>query len=142
MENYSDSDLLEIFENTKTIAVVGFSMNPSRPSHYVAKYLVSQGYKVIPVNPGHAGTEVFGTTIRASLADIDEPVDMVDVFRRSDAVPEVVDAALEHLPDLKTIWMQLGVEHEGAAKKARARKVTVVMNRCPKIEYPRVMLGL
>ncbi len=67
---------------------------------------------------------------------------MVDVFRRSDAVPEVVDAALEHLPDLKTIWMQLGVEHEGAAKKARARKVTVVMNRCPKIEYPRVMLGL
>ncbi|GAA6208185.1 CoA-binding protein [Cognatishimia sp. WU-CL00825] len=142
MENYSDDDLRDVFSQTRTIAVVGFSMNPSRASHYVAKYLVAQGYNVIPVNPGHAGTTVFGTTIRATLADIDEPVDMVDVFRRSEAVPEVVEQALTHLKGLKTIWMQLGVTHEAAAKKARAAGVTVVMNRCPKIEYPRLMLGI
>ncbi len=138
MESYSDEFLRDIFTQTKTIAVVGFSMNPARASHYVAAYLHDLGFRVIPVNPGHVGKEVFGTIIRASLAEIDEPVHMLDVFRRSDAVPEVVDDALENLPDLQVIWMQLGVMHEKAAAVARAAGKTVVMNRCPKIEYPRL----
>ncbi|MDC0738829.1 CoA-binding protein [Cognatishimia sp. SS12] len=138
MTDVSDQKLIEIFERTKTIAVVGFSMNPARPSHYVSAFLRDQGYRVIPVNPGHAGKEIWGETIRASLADIDAPVQMVDIFRRPEAVPEVVEAALEHLKGLETIWMQLGVMHEGAAEIARAAGVDVVMNRCPKIEIPRL----
>ncbi|MGH1466409.1 MAG: CoA-binding protein [Cognatishimia sp.] len=139
METYSDEALRRIFTQTKTIAVVGFSMNPARASHYVAQFLFEKGYRVIPVNPGHAGKEMFGTAICASLAEIGETVDMVDVFRRSEVVPEVVDQALADLKGLQTIWMQLGVQHAAAAAKARAAGITVVMNRCPKIEYPRLM---
>ncbi len=141
MDHLTDNDLVEIFENTRTIAVVGFSMNPARASHYVSEFLVSKGYRVLPVNPGHAGKEILGSKVYASLAEIDEPVDMVDIFRRSDAVPEVVEAALRDLPDLKTIWMQLGVIHEQAAQQARDAGLRVAMNRCPKIEYPRLMSG-
>lgn len=137
-ETYSDAELTRILRRTKVIAVVGVSMNPVRPSYYVARYLGLKGFTVIPVNPGHAGQMLFGQTIRASLSDIKEPVDMVDIFRRSDAVPPIVDEALECFPDLKTVWMQIGVEHSEAAKKARAKGVDVVMNRCPKIEYQRL----
>ena len=126
-ESYTDADLRAILERTRTIAVVGVSMNPVRPSAYVTRYLALKGYRVIPVNPG-----------RASLSEITEPVDMVDIFRRSEAVPPIVDEALEHVPGLRTIWMQIGVEHAGAAAEARARGVEVVMNRCPKIEYQRL----
>ncbi|SHG52766.1 CoA-binding protein [Cognatishimia maritima] len=133
-----DRLLNQIFDRTKTIAVVGFSMNPARASHYVAQFLYEQGYHVIPVNPGHAGKEIFGTTIRASLADIDEQVDMVDVFRRSEALAEVVDDALTNLPGLQTIWTQLGVVDHEAAAKAEGAGLTVIMNRCPKIEIPRL----
>jgi predicted CoA-binding protein len=138
MEHYSDDHLKDILTRTKTVAVVGVSMNPVRPSFYVARYLSLKGYRVIPVNPGHAGKAVFGATVLASLSDIEEPVDMVDIFRRSEAVPGIVDEALAHLPGLSTIWMQIGVEHEDAAAKARAAGVDVVMNRCPKIEYQRL----
>ncbi len=138
MEHYSDAELNAIFDRTKTIAVVGFSMNPERASHRVTAFLAQQGYHVIPVNPGHAGKEVFGTTIQASLADIDEPVDMVDVFRRSDALMGVVEDALENLPGLATIWSQLDVVDVAAAEKARAAGVTMIMDRCPKIEIPRL----
>ena len=138
METYEDRFLKTVLNRTKTVAVVGVSTNTVRPSFYVARYLALKGYKVIPINPGHAGKEMFGTTIRASVSEIDEPVDMVDIFRRSEAVPPVVDEALEHLTGLKTIWMQIGVQHEEAAAKARAAGVDVIMNRCPKIEYQRL----
>ncbi|SPF78295.1 CoA-binding protein [Pseudoprimorskyibacter insulae] len=135
---YSDDHLKTILTRTKTVAVVGVSLNPVRPSYYVARYLGLKGYKVIPVNPGHAGKLLFGQTVRASLSDIDTPVDMVDIFRRSEAVPPIVEEALEVFPNLKTIWMQIGVEHAEAAAKAEARGVDVIMNRCPKIEYQRL----
>ncbi len=138
MSDYSDAFLKTVLQRTKVVAVVGVSMNPERPSYYVARYLALKGYKVIPVNPGHAGKTLFGETVRASLSEISEPVDMVDIFRRSEAVSPIVDAALAAFPDLRTIWMQIGVEHEQAASKARAQGVDVVMNRCPKIEYQRL----
>ena len=137
-EQYSDPFIRDILKRTKRIAVVGVSMNEVRPSFYVARYLKLKGFEVIPVNPGHAGKVAFGQTVVASLADIEGDVDMVDIFRRSEHVPPVVDEALERFPTLQTIWMQIGVWHAEAAKKARARDVDVVMNRCPKIEYQRL----
>ncbi|EAQ03395.1 CoA-binding domain protein [Pseudooceanicola batsensis HTCC2597] len=137
-ETYSDAFLRGVLQRTRVIAVVGVSMNPVRPSYYVARYLALKGFTVIPVNPGHAGKVLFGQTVRADLSAIEEPVDMVDIFRRSEFVPDIVDDALESLPDLRTIWMQIGVSHEAAAETARARGVDVIMNRCPKIEYQRL----
>lgn len=139
MPEPTDADITRILTTVRTIAVVGWSPKPDRPSHGVARFLASRGYRVIPVNPGVAGQAALGTTVRASLADIGEPVDMVDIFRRSEEVGPVVDAALA-LPGLKAIWMQLGVVNEPAAAAARAKGVEVVMNRCPAIEIPR--LGL
>jgi uncharacterized protein len=138
MNDYSDSYLKEILTRTKVVAMVGVSMNPVRPSYFVARYLGLRGFTVIPVNPGHAGKMLFGQTVRGSLAEVDAAVDMVDIFRRSDAVPPIVDEALEVFPDLKTIWMQIGVSHPEAAAKAEARGVSVIQNRCPKIEYQRL----
>ncbi len=138
MSDHSDDFLKDILQRTKVIAVVGVSMNPVRPSYYVARYLSLKGYTVIPVNPGHAGAELFGQTVRAALSEISEPVDMVDIFRRSEAVPPIVDEALAALPNLRTVWMQIGVQHPDAAAKAQARGVDVIMNRCPKIEYQRL----
>jgi hypothetical protein len=107
----------------------------------VARFLQSKGYRVVPVNPGLAGQTLLGEKVWPDLASIPAGmgVDMVDVFRRSDAVPGIVAAALAHLPGLRTIWMQLGVSHEEAAAQARARGVAVVQDRCPAIEYPRLM---
>ncbi|WP_170368127.1 CoA-binding protein [Ruegeria arenilitoris] len=139
MTDYSDDFLRSVLKRTKVVAVVGVSMNPVRPSYYVARYLSLKGYRVIPVNPGHAGADLFGETVRASLSEISEPVDMVDIFRRSEAVPPIVDEALAAFPDLRTIWMQIGVENAEAAAVAQARGVDVVMNRCPKIEYQRLL---
>lgn len=138
MTDYSDSHLKSVLQDNRTIAVVGVSMNPVRPSYYVARYLGLKGYRVIPVNPGHAGKRLFGEVIQPSLTAIDVPVDMVDIFRRSEAVPEILDEALEVFPSLKCIWMQIGVTHAEAAAKAEARGVTVIQDRCPKIEYQRL----
>ncbi len=137
---YSDDLLKAVLQRTRVIACVGVSMNPVRPSYFVARYLGLKGYRVIPVNPGHAGKTLFGELIMPDLASIppEANVDFVDVFRRSDAVPGIVDEALLHLPGLKTIWMQIGVEHPEAAAKAEAAGVTVIQNRCPKIEYQRL----
>ena len=135
---YSDTLLKDVLTRAKRIAVVGVSMNPVRPSYFVARYLKLKGFDVIPVNPGHAGEMLFGARVVAGLGDIEGRVDMVDIFRRSDAVPPIVDEALDAFPDLQTIWMQIGVEHADAAAKAEARGVTVVQNRCPKIEYQRL----
>lgn len=137
-EIYSDAFPRDVLGRTRVIAVVGVSPNETRPSYYVARYLGLKGFRVIPVNPVHAGKVLLGETVRADLSEIDAPVDMVDIFRRSEHVPEVVDEALEAFPELRTIWMQIGVEHAEAAEKARARGVDVIMNRCPKIEYQRL----
>ncbi len=135
---YSDSFLKDILTRTKTIAVVGVSPNPVRPSYYVARYLSLKGFTVIPVNPGHVGKLLFGREVVASLADCPSTVDMVDIFRRSEHVPPIVEEALEVFPALKTVWMQIGVESPEAAALAEARGMDVVMNRCPKIEYQRL----
>ena len=136
--SYSDAFLKDILTRTRRIAVVGVSMNPVRPSYYVARYLGLKGFDVVPVNPLHAGETVFGKTVVASLSDIEGPVDMVDIFRRSEAVPEIVEEALETFAGLRTIWMQIGVRHAEAAARAEARGVDVVQDRCPKIEYQRL----
>ncbi|MDX2449547.1 MAG: CoA-binding protein [Hyphomicrobiaceae bacterium] len=136
--HYSDDLLKTILQRTERIAVVGVSLNSVRPSYYVARYLALKGFDVVSVNPGHVGTLLFGQRVVASLSDIDGPVDMVDIFRRSDAIPPIVDEALDVFPDLATIWMQIGVMHAEAAGKAEARGVTVIQNRCPKIEYQRL----
>ena len=137
----SDADLRRILTETKVIALVGWSPKPDRPSHRVAAFLHQRGYRVIAVNPGVAGQDSgLGGPVVARLADIAGPVDMVDIFRRAEDVPEVVDQALAALPGLKVIWMQLGIEHAGAAAVAKAAGLEVVQNRCPAIEVPR--LGL
>ena len=135
---YPDEFLHTILKRTKTVAVVGVSANPVRPSYFVARYLDLKGFSVHPVNPAYAGQMLFGRQIVSDLGDIEGQVDMVDIFRRPSAVPEIVDEALEVLPALKTIWMQIGVEHADAAGKAEAAGITVVQNRCPKIEYQRL----
>ena len=136
MPHYPDDLLRDVLKRTKVVACVGVSPNPVRPSHYVARYLSLKGYRVVPVNPGHAGNVLFGETVVASLAEAQD-ADMVDVFRRSDAVPGIVDEALR-LPKLRTIWLQIGVRHDEAAARAEAEGITVIQDRCPKIEYQRL----
>ena len=135
----TDALIKDVLPRTRRIAVVGVSPNPTRPSHYVAEYLQQKGYDVVPVNPMHAGKEVFGKTIVATLAEIDPPVQMVDIFRRSEDVPPVVDEALAAFPELETIWMQMGITNAEAAAKAEARGVDVIQDRCPKVEIPRLL---
>jgi len=138
MTDYSDAHLKTILTRAKVIAVVGVSGNPVRPSYFVARYLMLRGYKVIPVNPAYAGQELFGAQVHADLTTITEPVDMVDIFRRSEFVPQIVEEALAHLPTLKTVWMQIGVQSDMARLAAEASGIDVIENRCPKIEYQRL----
>lgn len=135
---YSDALLRDVLRRTKRIAMVGVSINPVRASYFVARYLDLRGFDVVPVNPAYAGKVLFGKVILGGLSEVEEPVDMVDIFRRSEAVPEIVEEALEVFPQLQTIWMQIGVEHAEAASMAEARGVTVIQDRCPKIEYQRL----
>lgn len=137
-DTYSEAYISGILESTKTVAIVGASANDVRPSFFVAKYLIDKGYTVFPVNPGQTGGEILGRTVYARLADVPEAIDMVDIFRPSAHVPEVVDEALALDPKPKVIWMQLSVRHDEAAARAEAAGVKVVMNRCPKIEYGRL----
>ena len=137
-DSYCDDTIREILATVKTIAMVGASANPARPSYIVLKYLSERGFTMLPINPGLAGQTILGLPVYARLADVAQPIDMVDVFRRSDAAGEVVDAALALAPPPKAIWMQLGVRDDAAAARAEARGVKVVMNRCPKIEYGRL----
>ena len=138
MTTSSDDLLRTVLKRTRVIAVAGVSANPVRPSYFVARYLSLKGFEVHPVNPGHAGEVLFGRKVVARLSDVEAQVDMVDIFRRSEAVPPVVDEALEAFPRLQTVWMQIGVENAEATAKAEARGVTVIQNRCPKIEYQRL----
>jgi predicted CoA-binding protein len=137
---YSDALLRKVLTQSKVIACVGFSPKERRPSHRVSRYLQEQGFRVVPVNPRHAGEVVLGEEIVASLGDIapEIDVDMVDIFRRSEEVLPVVEDALARFPNLAFIWMQIGVENSEAAELAQARGVTVIQNRCPKIEYARL----
>ncbi|KPP92112.1 MAG: putative CoA-binding protein [Rhodobacteraceae bacterium HLUCCA08] len=136
-----DDQIRDILTAARVIALVGFSANPDRPSHGVARFLQDRGYRVIPVNPGLAGQVHLGEPVRASVDDIPDAVDMVDIFRRSDAVGGIVDRSLARWPDLQAMWMQLGVVDADAAGRARAAGVRVVMDRCPKIEIARLGLA-
>jgi predicted CoA-binding protein len=135
---YPDSYIRGILNTVKTVAMVGFSPKENRPSYFVFKYLLERGYRVIPVNPGQTGKEVLGQKIYASLSDIPEPVDMVDIFRGSETVLPIVEEALTLSPKPQVIWMQLTVRNDEAAKRAEDAGMKVVMNRCPKIEYGRL----
>ena len=138
MPQYSDAHLKDVLKRAKIVAMVGVSTNPVRPSNYVARYLSLKGFRIAPVNPVAAGERVWGAQVVADLTGVPVETDMVDIFRRSEHVPAIVDEALETLPNLQTIWMQIGVEHPEAAAKAEARGITVIQNRCPKIEYQRL----
>ena len=137
-EFYADDSLRRILRSVRVIAMVGVSANTARPSWLVFKYLLGRGYRMLGVNPGLAGTPLLGQPVYGRLADIPEPVDMVDIFRGAEAAAGVADEALALLPPPKVIWMQLTVQNDVAAAKARAQGVEVVMNRCPKIEYGRL----
>ncbi|WP_420409046.1 CoA-binding protein [Hoeflea sp.] len=137
-DKYENGYIADLLHSVKTVAVVGASANEVRPSFFVMKYMLDKGYRVIPVNPGQAGNLILGQMTYARLSDIPEPVDMVDVFRASDAVPGIVDEVLALKPLPKVIWMQLTVRHDEAAARAEAAGIKVVMNRCPKIEYARL----
>ena len=137
-DSYPDSYIRGILNTVKTIAVVGISPKENRPSYFVFKYLQERGYRMIPVNPGHAGQEILGRKVYATLADIPEPVDMIDIFRASEHVLPVVREALALRQKPLVIWTQLSVRNDEAAALAEAEGLKVVMDRCPKIEYGRL----
>lgn len=135
-DRYDDLYLRRILRETKTIAMVGASANWNRPSYFAMKYLLDRGYTVIPVNPAAAGQEILGQKVYASLAELPGKVDMVDIFRNSEAAGPITDEAIRH--GAKIVWMQLGVVNPDAARRAEAAGLKVVMNRCPKIEHSRL----
>ena len=135
-DDYNDKYLISVLKDAKTVAMVGASANWNRPSFFAMKYMQQKGFRVIPVNPGVAGQEILGETVMASLEEIDVPVDMVDIFRNSEAAGPITDDAIK--AGAKIIWMQLGVQNDDAAKRAEDAGLRVVMNRCPKIEYARL----
>jgi predicted CoA-binding protein len=137
-DSYGDAYIRAILDEVRTIAMVGASANEVRPSYFVLKYLLAKGYRVFPINPGLAGKELLRRQVYASLSTVPEPIDMVDVFRNSEAAAQVVDDAIALTPRPKVVWMQLGVRNDAAAAKAEAAGIRVVMNRCPKIEYGRL----
>ena len=133
-----EGEIRELLDQKRRIAVVGASPNPARASNEVLAFLLRQGHDVIAVNPGHAGTTIHGAPVVATLADVEPPAEIVDIFRNSDDAGSAVDEAIVH--GAKAVWMQLGVINDAAAKRADAAGLVVVMDRCPKIEIPR--LGL
>ncbi|MGL5007025.1 MAG: CoA-binding protein [Plesiomonas sp.] len=135
----NDQSIKQILQTTRTIALVGASNKPERPSYRVMNYLLQQGYRVIPVNPGLAGSIILGQAVQASLSEISEPIDMVDVFRSADAAYAIAQEAIAIRA--KTLWLQLGIINEEAATLAFSAGLHVVMDRCPKIELPRLKLA-
>ena len=131
-----DAKIKDLLTRTRTIALVGASSDPSRDSHQVMKFLQARGYRVIPVNPALAGQTLLGETVHASLAAVPGEIDLVDIFRRSDAAGAVVDEAIQR--GAKAVWLQLGVIDAAAAARAEAAGLTAIMDRCPKIEIPRL----
>lgn len=137
-DSYPDNYIRGILNTVKTIAMIGISPKDNRPSYFAFKYLLDRGYHMIPVNPGQAGKEILGQKVYRCLSEIPEPVDMVDIFRKSADVPPIVAEALALRPKPRVIWMQLTVRNDEAAKRAEEAGLKVVMNRCPKIEYGRL----
>ena len=140
MPTYSDDLIKSVLRSTKVIAIVGASGNEMRPSYFAMMYLLAKGYIIHPINPGLAGKKILGQRVYLSLKEVPAPVDMVDIFRASEAAPGIVKEALAEKDrlGLKTIWMQLGIVNEEAAGMARTAGLTVIMDRCPKIEYGRL----
>jgi uncharacterized protein len=136
----TEEQLRRILTEARTIAVVGASPKPGRASRAIMGYLLRHGYRVIPVNPSYAGQEIFGETVHASLADVAEPIDIVDIFRRTEFLGEIVDEALALGRKPRVIWMQLGLSDEAAAHRAEAAGLTVVMDRCIMVEHERLDL--
>ena len=138
--SYSDELLRGILRDTRTIAMVGASPKWVRPSYFAMKYLQEKGYRVIPVNPAAAGQTILGETCHAALAEVPGPVDLVDIFRNSEAAGPITDEAIALAGDrkIKVVWMQLGVRNDAAAARAEAAGLTVIMDRCPKIEWGRL----
>ena len=136
--NYPNDYIRGILKGVKTIALVGASQNPARPSWIVTKYLLERGYDVIPINPGLAGGELLGRKVYASLAEVPVPIDMVEIFRNSEAAGPITDEALALDPLPQVLWMQLSVRNDEAAARAEAKGLKVVMDRCPKIEFGRL----
>jgi hypothetical protein len=137
-DSYPDSYIRGILNSVKSIAMVGASERENRPSYFAFKYLLERGYTMIPVNPGQAGETILGRRVYARLADVPEPIDMINIFRNSRYAPAIVAEALALRPRPQVIWMQLGVRNDEAAALAEANGLKVVMNRCPKIEYGRL----
>ena len=137
-DHYDDTLISDILNNVRTIAMVGASANNVRPSYFVLKYLIDKGFEVYPINPGRAGGEILGRPCYGALADVPVPIDMVDVFRAAEAVPAVIAEALALSPLPRVIWLQLGIRNDVAAEAAEAHGITVIQNRCPKIEYGRL----
>jgi len=135
-DSYSDAYIRDILVNHRAIAMVGASPNPSRPSYFAMKYLLAKGFHVLPVNPGQAGNTLLGQRVYGSLGDIEEPLEIVDIFRSSEAALDVTREAIAR--GAKVVWMQLGVRNDEAARLAEEAGLKVVMNRCPKIEYGRL----
>jgi|TARA_B110000116_G_scaffold243260_1_gene232963 predicted CoA-binding protein len=138
--SYANALIRKVLSQTRTIAMVGASGNWKRPSFFAMKYLQKKGYRVIPINPGRAGDEILGETVYASLNDVAAPIDMVDVFRNSNDAAQVIDdvITLKDEKQIATIWLQLGVRNDAAARRAEDTGLTVIMDRCPKIEYGRL----
>ncbi|MBW3098806.1 CoA-binding protein [Pseudohoeflea coraliihabitans] len=137
-DTYDDDYIADILRSVRTVAILGASAKEIRPSYFVAKYMLDKGYEVIPVNPGQAGKTILGQPVFASLADIAVPIDMVDIFRPSSAVPAIAGEILALAPLPRVVWMQLTVRDDASAARLEAAGVKVVMNRCPKIEYARL----
>ncbi|RAI37981.1 CoA-binding protein [Rhodoplanes roseus] len=137
-DDYPDATIRRILTTCRTIAMVGASAKDNRPSFFAFKYLLERGYRMIPVNPGLAGQTILGQTVFARLADIPEPVDMVDLFRNASVAPKVLDETLAMTPRPMVFWMQLGVRDDATAARAEQHGLQVVMDRCPKIEYARL----
>lgn len=135
---YKDADIKALLDSVKTVAIVGASNKEMRPSSFVIKYLQSKGFRIFPINPGLVGQEILGEPVYGSLADLPEPVDMVDIFRNSEAAAGIVDEVLALPWKPKLVWMQLGVRNDDAGARAEAAGIEVVMNRCPKIEWARL----
>lgn len=138
---HDDIALIRMLRETRTIALIGASAKPGRDSHQVMRYMQASGFRVIPINPTMSGSELLGETVHASLADVPDTVDMVDVFRRRDAVPGIVDEVIAAKDDknIRFLWLQIGVTHPQAEATARAAGLDVVADRCLKIEYGRLL---
>ena len=134
--DYSDRVISSVLYKTKTIAIIGLSSSWNRPSYFVAKYLIDRGYKIYPINPKEAGKKILGQKVYSNITEIKDKIDMVDVFRKSSDIDKIIEDILACNPQF--IWLQIGVINNKLAKVAANKNITIIMNRCPKIEYSRL----